>query len=52
MADTKTISVKGIPEELWNQFRAKAVAEGENVGDALAKLLKESLRKPAATASR
>jgi len=43
--ETKTISVKQIEVELWQQFRARAMLEGESVPAALNQLLREAVKK-------
>jgi len=45
MTETKTISVKQIEVELWQQFRARAMLEGESVPAALNQLLREAVKK-------
>jgi len=45
MTETKTISVKQIEVELWQQFRARAMLEGESVPAALNALLRQAVEK-------
>jgi hypothetical protein len=40
----KTISVKGIPEELWQAFRVKSMTVGKKTGEVLTELIRAWIR--------
>ncbi len=45
IVETKTISVKGVPEELWRQIRSEAVKNGMNMGEYITIILREHFSK-------
>lgn len=45
IVETKTISVKGVPEDLWRQIRSEAVKNGLNTGEYITLIIREYFSK-------
>jgi len=43
MTDTKPISIRGIDEGLWTQFKILCLKEGKTIPEKLTELIKEAL---------